>query len=128
MVLSKNKAKTLQKSVYKSAPNLSRVRETDTRNRTWINPDTTQLQMLEELKYIADNIGNKPEPKPVDLKDLLVIIGDDPRPDSNYNPIELKLGIMTELEHTNNAKIASKIAKDQLDEDPNYYSKLKKIE
>ncbi len=52
--------------------------------------------------------------------------GTDSRPDSDYDPVELALGIKTEAEHTDNPAIASKIAKDQLDEDSKYYSKMKK--
>lgn len=41
---------------------------------------------------------------------------------------ELIKGIKVEMEHTNDVKIAKEIAMDHLYEDPNYYSKLKKIE
>jgi len=52
----------------------------------------------------------------------------DNRPDSDFEPQQLKNGIKTELEHTKNHKVAKEIAKDHLSEDPNYYKKLKKIE
>jgi len=58
----------------------------------------------------------------------LIARGIDERPASAYDREELKLGIKTELEHTDDAIIASKIAKDHLDEDPHYYSKLIKME
>lgn len=58
----------------------------------------------------------------------LIARGIDPRPVSKYEREELKLGIKTELEHTDEAVIASKIAKDHLDEDPHYYSKLVEME
>ncbi len=41
-----------------------------------------------------------------------------------YNRKELKKGIEVEKEHTDNPKIALKIALDHLDEDPKYYTKL----
>lgn len=41
---------------------------------------------------------------------------------------ELNKGIKVEMEHTNDKKIATEIAMDHLFEDPNYYSKLKKVE
>lgn len=41
---------------------------------------------------------------------------------------QLEMGIKVELEHTNDEKKAKEIAMDHLSEDPNYYSKLKKIE
>ena len=50
-----------------------------------------------------------------------------PVTDMDYNKDELKLGIETELEHTDNEQVATIIAKQHLMEDPNYYSKLKKV-
>jgi hypothetical protein len=50
--------------------------------------------------------------------------GEDERPDSKYHPGELTLGIQVEMEHTDDLSIAKKIAKDHLDEIPNYYSLL----
>jgi len=42
----------------------------------------------------------------------------------NVNPDELRKGIEVEKEHTDNPKIALKIALDHLKEDPKYYTKL----
>jgi hypothetical protein len=39
---------------------------------------------------------------------------------------QLKLGIKTEMEHTDNKKQAKEIAMDHLAENPKYYTKLKK--
>jgi hypothetical protein len=50
------------------------------------------------------------------------------RPDSNYNPKELTWGIKVEMEHTTNKEVAKKIAKDHLDEFPDYYTNLIKME
>ena len=50
-----------------------------------------------------------------------------PVEDIDYDKKELKLGIKTELEHTDNKRIATIIAKQHLMEDPKYYSKLKKV-
>lgn len=47
-------------------------------------------------------------------------------PDISYDPSELRMGIETEMEHTTDKKKAEKIAKDHLDENPKYYSMLKK--
>jgi hypothetical protein len=47
--------------------------------------------------------------------------------DKGYDPKELKLGIKEELEHTDDKAIAEQIAKDHLEEDPKYYSKLVKL-
>jgi len=43
---------------------------------------------------------------------------------SKYDPEELKKGIEVEKEHTDDPKIAMKIALDHLKEDPKYYTKL----
>jgi hypothetical protein len=50
-----------------------------------------------------------------------------PVEDIDYDKKELKLGIKTELEHTDNKRIATIIAKQHLMEDTKYYSKLKKV-
>lgn len=40
---------------------------------------------------------------------------------------EVAMGMKVEMEHTNDKKIAREIVHDHLTEDPNYYSKLKKL-
>jgi hypothetical protein len=52
----------------------------------------------------------------------------DTREDMDYPPKELTMGISVEMEHTDDQEIAKQIAKDHLDEDKAYYSKLKKME
>ncbi len=44
-----------------------------------------------------------------------------------YDPTQLKMGIEVEKEHTTNLKIAETIAKHHLEEDPEYYTKLKTL-
>ncbi len=46
---------------------------------------------------------------------------------ADVNPDELKMGIEVEREHTDNPKIAERIALDHLAEDEHYYSKLKTL-
>ena len=46
----------------------------------------------------------------------------------DFDADKLKQGVKVELEHTTDVKIATEIAMDHLEEDPNYYDKLKKIE
>jgi len=58
----------------------------------------------------------------------LTMTGTDPRPDTDYDPAELAMGIKVEMEHTDDPAVAKKIAKDQLDEDGKYYTHLKSIE
>ena len=45
-----------------------------------------------------------------------------------YNPTQLELGTYVEMEHTDNAMIAEKIAKDHLSEIPDYYTRLQRME
>lgn len=71
--------------------------------------------------------------KLLDLDESVIIDNpsmDDDRPDKNYDPKELEMGIKVELEdnHSDNEEIQKSIAKDHLDEDPKYYTKLKTID
>lgn len=52
-------------------------------------------------------------------------IGDYAVPE-NVDAVELAIGVQTEMEHTNDVKIAKEIALDHLTEDPEYYTKLAK--
>lgn len=47
-------------------------------------------------------------------------------PDSMFDKKQLKMGVATELEHTDSKRIAKMIAKAHLTEFPNYYTKLRK--
>ena len=55
----------------------------------------------------------------------LKLSGPDPRPDSDYDPEQLKAGIEVEKEHTDDPAVAKKIAKDHLGEKSDYYKILK---
>jgi hypothetical protein len=46
----------------------------------------------------------------------------------SYDSEQLKMGIEVEKEHTNNPKIAERIAKDHLAEISDYYTRLAKME
>jgi hypothetical protein len=50
----------------------------------------------------------------------------DEKPDSDFCPVQLGMGIKVEMEHTKDPAIAKEIAKDHLSEDPEYYTKLQK--
>ena len=52
----------------------------------------------------------------------------DTQRDEKYNPREVEKGIRIELEHTDNKDIAKEIAKDHLEEIPDYYTRLIKME
>ena len=45
-----------------------------------------------------------------------------------YNKTQLRIGTKVEMEHTKSKKVAGKIAKDHLNEFPNYYTHLVKME
>jgi hypothetical protein len=46
----------------------------------------------------------------------------------SYDKKQLKKGMKIEGEHTTNKKVRANIAKNHLDEDKEYYKKLKKVE
>ena len=52
----------------------------------------------------------------------------DDRPDSDFDPEELEMGIKVEFEHTNDKDLAKSIAKDHLSEIPDYYTRLRDME
>jgi len=54
--------------------------------------------------------------------------GKDDRPDQDYDPYWLSQGIRVELEHTKDENVAKIIAKDHLDESPEYYRALHQME
>ena len=49
-------------------------------------------------------------------------------PDSEFDAKELSMGVDIEKEHTDNPKLKKNIAKDHLNEIPDYYDRLKKME
>jgi len=57
-----------------------------------------------------------------------VLDGEDTRSDDDYDKEQLKRGIEVEKEHTLNEVISKIIAKDHLDEFPNYYTGLDAME
>lgn len=54
-------------------------------------------------------------------------LADNKKP-SDFNQKELRMGIKTEMEHTNSVWKAMEIAMDHLLEDPNYYTHLASME
>lgn len=70
-----------------------------------------KLRLLYEKMWVEDTCGMKPVNDKID-----------------YDPTQLKMGIEIEKEHTTNPTLAEKIAKQHLEEDPQYYTKLKKME
>lgn len=70
--------------------------------------------IIEDQYTLEDKQGNQCWISKADLDDKW----------TKYNPEELKKGIEVEKEHTDDPRIAMKIALDHLDEDPQYYTKL----
>jgi len=64
------------------------------------------------------------------LKDIAIIHTYDNKSEQMFKhlKVELAKGIKAELEHTSNEAFAREIAMDHLYEDPNYYTKLEKME
>ncbi len=52
----------------------------------------------------------------------------DEKPELTVRPQEVEMGVEVEMEHTDNPRMAVEIALDHLAEDPEYYTKLKKME
>ncbi len=48
--------------------------------------------------------------------------------ESDVDPVQLKMGIKVEMEHTTNPAVSKRIALDHLAEIPDYYTRLKKME
>jgi len=85
--------------------------------------------------YKCDKFGRfrrtfpREEPANPDLSKEFLIGGyADNMPKSKYNPDQLAMGINVEMEHTDNPKVAEEIAKDHLEEIPDYYTYLEKME
>lgn len=65
---------------------------------------------------------------PTKMAERIEVVKQDTKKDSDYSPQQLQLGKETEKEHTTNNKLAKAIAKDHLEEIPNYYTELEKME
>jgi hypothetical protein len=79
----------------------------------------------------AEEIGMDPdnlEEKIYELLTSLVNLKGSNIPDNKFDSEQLKMGIEVEKEHHDNPIISKAISKAHLNEDPKYYTKLKKIE
>ena len=76
-------------------------------------------EMWNRLLNIRENLLDKPTPTPLEIMRKYNI-------DSDEMIKQIKLGIKTELEHTNNSQVAYEIALDHLNEKPDYYTALTK--
>lgn len=76
-----------------------------------VSPEELNKMSEDEIEYILRDVGKH-----------------DFAPDSHYNASELKKGAKVEQEHTESELVAKLIAKDHLDEIPDYYTRLEKME
>ncbi len=108
-----DKKRAAHKRVRDAYEKLNNVRE------KWLNA----LVKMEEERTQRIRTTNKAR-----VKDLIPGGIGDYANISELKPDQIGLGLNVELEHTDNPAIALEIAKDHLTEDPEYYTKLKKIE
>lgn len=52
----------------------------------------------------------------------------DDKPASSFSPRQIAMGKKVEMEHTNSPELATEISRDHLEEFPDYYTRLKKME
>ena len=52
----------------------------------------------------------------------------DKRSPQDFDPKQIAKGVKVEMEHTDDPDLAREIAMDHLTEDPDYYTKLEKVE
>ncbi len=117
------------------------------RNRGISEKDVNKKKVITTLNdeiRLAQSRGEKDYKKAVDMalskvyktqaqvqiKDdvRLDSVGKSSKPDSFFDPEQLRIGTMIELEHTDDVRIARRIAKDHLEESKNYYKELQKME
>jgi hypothetical protein len=80
------------------------------------------MQGMREARVAKMRKGNDDE------KEILTGGKGDDRPDSDFDPKQLKEGMKVEAEHTPCKRCRKEISKDHLTEDKKYYIKLKKME
>ncbi len=100
-------------------------------------PFKTTRDYLEEIIVKYTNMTTGKIFQPVDYEimrekylkeDYLTGGRADGQPDSKYDPEQLAIGIKIEKEHTDDPEVAKEIAKDHLEEIPDYYTRLLKME
>jgi 8-oxo-dGTP pyrophosphatase MutT (NUDIX family) len=91
------------------------------------NAPTIATARIAALNHLIANAAKKTasELSRSGQKDLLPGGKADNVPDQEFSPKELAIGAADEHEHTNNDQVAREIAKDHLQEDPQYYKKEK---
>lgn len=105
-------------------------------NDNYFNNENSDMQdntnIFSEIKSLNDlykySKSSRDFYKIKNSKDLLDGGLADNQPDSKYDEHQLEMGIEVEYEHTNNPDISKEIAKDHLEEIPDYYDRLEEME
>lgn len=102
---------------------------------TYVDNESNEMEnngIFASIKTLDDvydySHSNKSFFKIKSSKDLLDGGLADGQPDSKYDKDQLEMGIEVEYEHTNNPEISKEIAKDHLEEIPDYYDRLEEME
>lgn len=119
MKSSENIFKTSLEKSYKNDPNIKK----DINIMSDLQKYSDEMTETEEM--IPDGVS-----KNKSIKDIAVRHSKNSKLDTMLSHLkkEIVKGTKVEMEHTSNVAIAFEIAKDHLYEDPNYYTKLKKVE
>lgn len=111
----------------KQAPRESPNEETRRKKQSRRGPAETEQQRAQRLQKPL--VPNRQQTSLSAFnKAMIEAAGKDTRPDQDYEPYSLAQGIRVEMEHTDDENVAKMIAKDHLDEFPEYYRALKKME
>ncbi len=94
---------------------------TDDQVHNWAEEKGYDKEEVEEALYRLATEQNKTKNK------LEGGLADEKNP-NDFDKEQLAKGVIVEMEHTNDTKVAIEIAMDHLTEDPEYYSKLETIE
>lgn len=92
------------------------------------NQQITFQKLTEAVKSVLKEEAEKSKDIIYDNVNLNGLADKEGFSEKDANPDELKLGIEIEMEHTDDPKIAKKIALDHLAEIENYYTLLTKME
>ena len=111
---------------FKKNPNPPDDKVHDLAESLGIDPDEFEEHIYMILTdLLKKNEGMKPNDE---FEDQLKGGKADKKNPSDFDQKELKMGIEVELEHVNSREKAKEIAMDHLEEIPDYYTRLKKME
>lgn len=118
--LTKKDATKLHKSRTQKAKSIDESKKAQTILKS--NTYRANVYLTQPNRYDIKGIDN------YNKKDYIKGGYADNKPRSKYNKKQLKMGKKVEMEHTNNPNISEEIASDHLEEIPDYYTRLNKME